>query len=147
MNYSLMLSVRPFCLDLNVKDFFCTFHKKCRVLITFPFYTFTVYTCEYDCFWAVFFTRDETSYIITFSSTIAALLLLFFWCEPFLKSLICYILILFYVLAFWPWGMWDLISLTRDQRLGLNHWTAWGILVLYFYHHFFLWTFWCARKF
>ena len=24
-------------------------------------------------------------------------------------------LLLFYVLVFWPWGMWDLISLTRDQ--------------------------------
>ena len=25
-------------------------------------------------------------------------------------------LLLFYVLVFWPWGMWDLSSLTRDQR-------------------------------
>lgn len=57
INYSLMLSVRLFCLDLNAKDFFCTFHKKFRVLITFTFYTFTVYICEYDSFWAVFFHK------------------------------------------------------------------------------------------
>ena len=39
--------------------------------------------------------------------------------------------LLFYVLVFWPQGMWDLSSLTRDQtctpcigRQSLNHWTA-----------------------
>ena len=41
------------------------------------------------------------------------------------------ILLLFYVLGFWPWGMWDLSSQTRDWtctpcigRRSLNHWTA-----------------------
>ena len=41
------------------------------------------------------------------------------------------VLLLFYVLVFWPQGMWDLSSLTRDQtctpfigRQSLNHWTA-----------------------
>ena len=41
------------------------------------------------------------------------------------------ILPLFYVLVFWPRGMWDLSSLTRDRthtpctgRWSLNHWTA-----------------------
>ena len=41
------------------------------------------------------------------------------------------ILLLFYVLVFWPRGMWDLTSPTRDRtltpcigRLSLNHWTA-----------------------
>ena len=41
------------------------------------------------------------------------------------------VLLLFYVLAFWPWGMWDLSSLTRDWtrtpciwRWNLNCWTA-----------------------
>ena len=41
------------------------------------------------------------------------------------------ILLLFYVLCFWPWGMWDLSSLTGDRtrtpcigRRSLNHWTA-----------------------
>ena len=41
------------------------------------------------------------------------------------------ILFLFYLLVFWPRGMWDLSSLTRDQtctpcigRRSLNHWTA-----------------------
>ena len=50
----------------------------------------------------------------------------FFW-----KSLLnlfqyCF---LFYVLVFWPWGMWDLSSPTTDQthtpcigRRSLNHW-------------------------
>ena len=41
------------------------------------------------------------------------------------------ILLLFYVLVFWPRGMWDLSSLTRDrtctpciERQSLNPWTA-----------------------
>ena len=41
------------------------------------------------------------------------------------------ILLLFYVLVFWPRGMWGLTSLTRDQthtpfigRQSLNHWTT-----------------------
>ena len=123
-----------------VKDFFCTFHKNFRVLIfTFIFYTFIVYTCDYDFFWAVlfFFIRDGTSYITTFSSTISYLFIyLFIWCGPFLKSLICYNIVSVSYLAFWPWDMWDLISLTRGQRLDLNHCTAWGILVLLFLSSF-----------
>ena len=41
------------------------------------------------------------------------------------------ILFLFYALVFWPCGMWDLSSLTRDLtctpcigRRSLNHWTV-----------------------
>ena len=41
------------------------------------------------------------------------------------------ILPLFYVLVFWPWDLWDLSSLTRDQtrtvclgRRSFNHWTT-----------------------
>ena len=41
------------------------------------------------------------------------------------------ILLLFYVLDFWPQGMWDLSSLTRDRsctpctgRHSLNHWAS-----------------------
>ena len=41
------------------------------------------------------------------------------------------LLLLFYVLVFWPRGMWDLSSLTRDRtctpcigRWSLNHWTT-----------------------
>ena len=41
------------------------------------------------------------------------------------------ILVLFYVLVFWPRDMWDLSSLTTDEthtpcigRWNLNHWTA-----------------------
>ena len=51
----------------------------------------------------------------------------------FLKSLLksVTILLLFGVLVFWPWGMWDFSYLTSDRtwipcigRQGLNHWTA-----------------------
>ena len=44
------------------------------------------------------------------------------------------ILHLFYVLDFWPQGMWELNSLTRDRtctlcigRWSLNHWTTWEV--------------------
>ena len=40
-------------------------------------------------------------------------------------------LLLFYVLIFWTWGMWDLTSLTRDRphipcirKQSLSHWTT-----------------------
>ena len=64
---------------------------------------------------------------------VAFIYLFIFWCGPFLKSFIEFvtILLLFYVLVFWPQGMWDLSSPTRDRtrtlcigRLRLNHWTA-----------------------
>ena len=42
----------------------------------------------------------------------------------------------FYVLLFWPRGMWDLSSLTRDQtsnpcigRQSLNHWATWEVQI------------------
>ena len=40
----------------------------------------------------------------------------FFWCGPFLKSLLnlLQILLLFYVLVFWPGCMWDLSSQTSN---------------------------------
>ena len=51
---------------------------------------------------------------------------------PFLKSLLNLLqYCLFYVLVFWPQGMWDLSSPTRNWtgtpcigRQSLNHWTA-----------------------
>ena len=57
----------------------------------------------------------------------------FFWCGPFLKSLLILLqyFIFFNVLVFWPLGMWHLSSLTKDWncppctgRQSLNHWTA-----------------------
>ena len=49
------------------------------------------------------------------------------------------ILLLFYVLVFWPWGVWDLSSPTRDRTLipcigrrSLNHWTTREVPSLYF---------------
>ena len=56
----------------------------------------------------------------------------FFWQGPFIKSLVNLLqYCLFYVFVFWPWAMWDLSSLSRDQthtpcigRWSLHHWTA-----------------------
>ena len=62
-----------------------------------------------------------------------AFLFIDWWCGPFLKSLLnlLTILLLFYVLVFWPQGMWGFGSLTRDGthtpcigRRSLNHWTT-----------------------
>ena len=56
----------------------------------------------------------------------------FFWIWTIFKVFIGFviILLLFYVLVFWPRGMWDLSFLTRDCTLALcigkgslNHWT------------------------
>ena len=54
------------------------------------------------------------------------------------------VLLLFHILFFyWPWGMWELSSLTRDQthtpcigKQNLNHWTTrevpqWPVLIKY----------------
>ena len=57
----------------------------------------------------------------------------FFWCRPFLKSLLnlFHIASVVYVLVFWPQGMWDLSHPIRDQthtscigRQSLNDWTT-----------------------
>ena len=52
-------------------------------------------------------------------------------------------LLLFHVLAFWLWGMWDLRPLTRDWtytpcvgRQSLNHWTSREVLVCIFERNF-----------
>ena len=61
-----------------------------------------------------------------------------FWCRSFFTVFIksVTILLLFYVLVFWPWGMWDLSSPTKDWtctpcigRQDLHHWTTREILV------------------
>ena len=48
------------------------------------------------------------------------------------------VLLLFYVLVFWPRGMWDLSSMTRSQtctpcigRGGLNHWATREVARIY----------------
>ena len=60
------------------------------------------------------------------------------------------ILFLFYVLVFWPGGMWDLRSLTRDGthtpcigRQSLNHWTARDVPVYVFLIRFDKFPFFC----
>ena len=58
---------------------------------------------------------------------------LIFWCRSFLKSLLNLLQYCFCFMFWgcWPWGMWVLSSLTRDQILtlcsgkqSLNHWTT-----------------------
>ena len=65
------------------------------------------------------------------------LLLKIFWCRLFLKSLfnLLQFHFFFFVLVFWPGGMRDLSSPTRDQThigcsggWGLTHWTTREIL-------------------
>ena len=63
------------------------------------------------------------------------------WCGPFLVFIeFVTILLLLYVLVFWPRGMRDLSSLTRDLtstlcigRWSLNHWTAREVPILAFW--------------
>ena len=74
--------------------------------------------------------------ILLFIFILSCLFLIYFLrllcCGPFLKPLLIFtILLLFYVLVFWPWGMWDPNSPTWDGthtpcigRWSLNHWTA-----------------------
>ena len=66
-----------------------------------------------------------------------------FWCGPILKSLLNFVttLLLFYILVFWPQGIWDLSSLTRDRtctpcigRRSLNHWTAREVPTMRFWY-------------
>ena len=59
--------------------------------------------------------------------------LIFFWCGPFIKFLLYLLQYCFCILCFvfWPRGVWDLSSLTRDwthipciRRKSLSHWTT-----------------------
>ena len=54
------------------------------------------------------------------------------------------VLLLFYVLVFLPWGMWEHSSPTRDrtctsciERWSLNHWTTWEVPI-----YVFKWWYW-----
>jgi len=78
----------------------------------------------------IFFLCPICSFLFFFFCLISFFL---FWCGPFFKVFIKFVttLLLFYVLIFWPWGMWDLSSLTRDQthtlcvrRRSPNQWTV-----------------------
>ena len=71
-------------------------------------------------------TQGEESFLLWVNSTelgettctavsIKFFFLRFFWCGPFKKSIeFITILLLFYVLGFRPWAMWDLSFLTKD---------------------------------
>ena len=82
-------------------------------------------------------TKETGVQILPFfalGETILSFFLFFFsWCGPFLKFFIEFvkILLLFYVLVYWSWAMWDLGFPTRDQthtscigRWSLNHRTT-----------------------
>ena len=70
-----------------------------------------------------------------------AFVLFFFWCGPFLKSLLTFLQYCF-CFIFWPQGIWDLSSLSRDRTLTpcvgrwlttvltpcIHHWTSRDIL-------------------
>ena len=67
-----------------------------------------------------------TPAILTLEST---LFFFFFW--VFIEFVIILLLFFYDFLFFWPWGMWDLRSPTRDQtctpcigRWSPNHWTT-----------------------
>ena len=71
--------------------------------------TYLIYACMYKTFLKDFFDADIFKVFKEFVT----------------------ILPLFYVLVFWPWDLWDLSSLTRDQtrtvcigRRSFNHWTT-----------------------
>ena len=90
------------------------------------------------------FPVQALSYSLPILSPTNVLSIMFFFFFPFLffkiflmwtifKVFIDFVTILplFYVLFFWPRGIWDLSSLTRDQtrtpstaRRSPNHWTA-----------------------
>ena len=65
------------------------------------------------------------------------------------------ILLVFYVLVFWPWGMWGLSSPTRGQTLtpwigrqSLNHWTTrevprWYSFIFYLFIYLFIYFWLC----
>ena len=79
----------------------------------------SVYAQQWDC-------RVEWQFYFQF-------FLRFFWCGLFLKSLsnLLQYCFCFMFWVFWPWGMWNLDSPTRDWtrtpcigRGGLSHWTT-----------------------
>ena len=85
-------------------------------------------------FWAQVFDH-KTSWIFLFFKRV-------FWMWTIFKVFIEFftILLLFYVLVFWPWGMWDLSSPTRDWTLtscigkqSLNHWVTREISAFFFF--------------
>ena len=95
-------------------------------------------TCEFFC--GGHRHSDYSSWTLKFVASLSITLLLFsFLIVDYFKSLYwsCYN-ILFHVLVFWPWGMWDLGSPTRDWtcnpctgRRSLNHWTVREVPLLF----------------
>ena len=97
-------------------------------------------TCEF--FWGGHRHSDHSAwtlkFIVSLSVTSPFFFLFLLW--TILKVFIEFVTIffLFQVLVFWPWGMWDFSSLTRDWtrnpctgRRSLNHWTVREVPLLF----------------
>ena len=68
---------------------------------------------------------SQIAYLIKFVFKVLWVFLTWIFFKIFIKFVT--ILLQFYVLALWPWSMWDLSSWTHIPFLGrwsLNHWTA-----------------------
>ena len=81
--------------------------------------------------WQPLLTLAKSSPSLMTSSIYLFIYLLLLWTISIIFIDFVTILLLFYVLVFWPRDMWDLSSLTRDGthtpcigRRSLNHWTA-----------------------
>ena len=107
-----------------------------------------------DCFELFFYLSRKTIYSFLFGWLVCLIffkgflcLFVCFWMQTIFKVFIesVIILLLSYVLFFWPWSIQDLNSLPRDQthnsyirRKSLNHWTArevpyiWLFICLFF---------------
>ena len=79
--------------------------------------------CLCACIYALyaFFLRVAGFYVQIQKTLRDMMVFLFFFYGPFFKVFIKFvtILLLFYVLVFWPQGMWNPSSLTRDWTPGL----------------------------
>ena len=102
--------------DFNHQDIYCFLNQQSFNSSVFSLSTYPVSIALY---FLSSYRRSQDSYC----SSRHLFLFSLYW--------ICYILLLFHVLAFWPQGMWDFSSLTRDWactpwigRQNLNHWTA-----------------------
>ena len=69
---------------------------------------------------------------------------IYFWCGPFLKSLLICYNIVFVSWVFWPWGMWVLSSPSRNRiqtpcvrSWSPSHWTTRDVMQT---------RFWCDER-
>ena len=89
---------------------------------------------------------QEILFLVTKTQVFLIFLFYYFFMWTIFKVFIEFvtILLLLYVLVFWPRGMWDLSSLTRNWtripyigRQSLNHWTTREVPFSYFWSYIF----------